>query len=101
MNFEIPLGVWAENLVNFILDNYQPALDGIAAVVDGFGAAIDNTLLAIPIWILLTLVTGFAFWRVSWKFALFTLVSLLLIVSMNLWTETVATLGLVLSSTVL
>lgn len=101
MDFQIPLDIWVEDLVNYILDNFQPFLDGIAAVVDGFGATIDGALLALPIWLMIALLTAFSGWRVSLRFGLFTLVALLLIVSMGLWTETISTLGLVLASTLL
>jgi len=47
------------------------------------------------------LLTAFSGWRVSVRFGIFTLVSLLLIVSMDLWSATISTLGLVLASTLL
>jgi glycine betaine/proline transport system permease protein len=100
MDLQIPLDAWVKHLINYVLDNFQPLLDGIAAVVDGFGAAVDGALLALPIWLLVTVTSAFAFWRVSWRFGLFTLASLLLIASMDLWAATVSTLGLVLVSTV-
>src|SRR5688572_14037063 len=101
MDFELPIDIWVENIVNYILDNFQPLLDGIAAVVDGFGATIDGALLALPIWLAVALLTAFSGWRVSIRFGIFTLVSLLLIVSMDLWDATISTLGLVLASTLL
>src|SRR3954466_1167085 len=101
MDFQLPIDIWVENIVNYILDNFQPLLDGIAAVVDGFGATIDGALLALPVWLAVALLTAFSGWRVSIRFGLFTLVSLLLIVSMDLWAATISTLGLVLASTLL
>jgi glycine betaine/proline transport system permease protein len=101
MDFQLPIDAWVENIVNYILDNFQPLLDGIAAVVDGFGATIDGALLALPIWLAVALLTAFSGWRVSVRFGIFTLVSLLLIVSMDLWSATISTLGLVLASTLL
>ena len=101
MDFQLPIDAWVENIVNYILDNFQPLLDGIAAVVDGFGATIDGALLALPIWLAVALLTAFSGWRVSIRFGIFTLVSLLLIVSMDLWDATISTLGLVLASTLL
>jgi glycine betaine/proline transport system permease protein len=101
MDFQLPIDAWVENIVNYILDNFQPLLDGIAAVVDGFGATIDGALLALPIWLAVALLTAFSGWRVSVRFGIFTLVSLLLIVSMDLWAATISTLGLVLASTLL
>jgi glycine betaine/proline transport system permease protein len=101
MDFQLPIDAWVENIVNYILDNFQPLLDGIAAVVDGFGATIDGALLALPVWLAIALLTAFSGWRVSIRFGIFTLVSLLLIVSMDLWAATISTLGLVLASTLL
>src|SRR4051812_6947806 len=101
MDFQLPIDAWVENIVNYILDNFQPLLDGIAAVVDGFGATIDGALLALPVWLAVALLTAFSGWRVSIRFGIFTLVSLLLIVSMDLWAATISTLGLVLASTLL
>jgi glycine betaine/proline transport system permease protein len=101
MDFQLPIDLWVENIVNYILDNFQPLLDGIAAVVDGFGATIDGALLALPVWLAVALLTAFSGWRVSIRFGIFTLVSLLLIVSMDLWAATISTLGLVLASTLL
>ena len=89
MDFKLPVGEWAEALVDFILDNFQPALDFIADVVDGFGGAIDSALTALPDWLIVTLLVGLALWRVGIPFAAFTLASLLLIMSMDLWSAMV------------
>ncbi len=101
MDHKIEIGVWAEQLVTFILDHFQPALDGIAATVDGFGGAIDGALLSLPAWLLGGVIAAAAFWRVGTGFAVFTLGSLGLIYGMGLWEPTASTLGLVLSSTLL
>jgi glycine betaine/proline transport system permease protein len=95
------VGRGADWLVNLILDHGQPTLDVIAAVVDGFGGAIDAALLTAPPWALGALVTAAALWRVGKGFALFTLLSLAAIFSMGLWEPMASTLGLVLSSTTL
>jgi len=100
MDFKLPVGEWAEALVDFILDNFQPALDFIADVVDGFGGAIDSVLTALPDWLIVTLLVGLALWRVGIPFAAFTLASLLLIMSMDLWSAMVSTLGLVMAETI-
>lgn len=99
MDFELPVGEWAEALVNFILDNFQPGLDVIANIVDGFGGAINGGLTALPAWLIIAIFSGLAFWRVGVGFALFTLASLLLIMSMDLWAAMVSTLGLVIAAT--
>lgn len=101
MDHKIEIGIWAEQLVNFILDHFQPALDAIAATVDGFGGGIDAALLGMPAWLLGGVIAVAAFWRVGSGFAIFTVGSLGLIYGMGLWEPTASTLGLVLSSTLL
>ena len=99
MNFQLPVGEWVEALVRFILNHFQPGLDFIADVVDGFGGAINSALTAMPDWLIIGLFVGLALWRVGLPFALFTLASLLLIMSMSLWAAMVSTLGLVMAAT--
>jgi glycine betaine/proline transport system permease protein len=100
MNYELPIGVWIEALVDYIVDNFQPGLDAIAAVIDGFGGGVDRVLMATPAWLMIAILVALALWRIGIGFALFTLGSLLLIVSMALWQAMLSTLGLVISSTV-
>jgi glycine betaine/proline transport system permease protein len=101
MEFEIKLGAWAEALVTFILDHFQPVLDGLATTVDGFGAGIDGALVGAPAWLVIGIAVAIAVWRVGIGFGVFTLASLLLILGMGLWAATMSTLGLVVASTVL
>ncbi|CAO3438171.1 ABC transporter permease [Azospirillum doebereinerae] len=95
------IGFWAEKLVELILDHGQPTLDAIAAVVDGFGGAIDGALLGAPPWALGAVIVAAALWRVGKGFALFTALALGAIFAMGLWEPTASTLGLVLASTAL
>jgi glycine betaine/proline transport system permease protein len=96
---QIPIGDWAEALVDFILDHFQPALDAIAGVVDGVGGAIDAALTGLPAWLVIAILCGLALSRVGIGFALFTLAALLLIASMQLWSAMLSTLGLVIAAT--
>jgi glycine betaine/proline transport system permease protein len=100
MNYELPIGAWIEALVDYIVDNFQPGLDAIAAVIDGFGGGVDRVLMATPAWLMIAILVALALWRIGIGFALFTLGSLLLIASMALWQAMLSTLGLVISSTV-
>jgi len=55
-------------------------------------------LLWLPAWLLGLILVGLSWWRVGWKFGLFALLSLMLIIGMGLWIQTVQTLSLVLAS---
>src|SRR5690606_7750353 len=64
-------------------------------VTDG----IQNGLLAIPALAGIAIITLVALWRVSWKFAIFTALSMALVQHMGLWTGMMESLSLVLAAT--
>lgn len=101
MEFELSVGAGADFIVNYVLDNFTPALDAIAAtigiVTDGF----KDLLESVPPVLGITILTLISLWRVGWKFSLFTVLSLALIVQMDLWLATMQTLALVLSATII
>ncbi|NBC31737.1 MAG: ABC transporter permease subunit [Alphaproteobacteria bacterium] len=97
--FRIPLGDWIEAGVDYIRENFTPLLDGISAAIDLVAESVESSLEFLPYWLLIILLVALGFWRVGWKFALFTLLALGLVVGLDLWDETVSTLALVLSAT--
>lgn len=99
MKFDIPIDQWITALVDFLMEHAQGLFDVISNALDSLTYAIETILLLPPAWLLVVLLTGLAWWRLSWRFAIFTAVSLMLIVGMHLWQETIATLALVLAAT--
>jgi glycine betaine/proline transport system permease protein len=99
MSFDIPVDHWATAVVEFLIDHAQGLFDLISNGLDSLTYAIETVLLWPPAWLLIALVGGLAWWRTRWRFALFSTLSLVLIVGMHLWQETVSTLALVLSAT--
>jgi glycine betaine/proline transport system permease protein len=99
MNFDIPVDRWVTALVDFLLDHAQGLFDAISVALDTLTYGIEEVLLFPPAWLLVALLTGLAWWRTRWRFALFTAASLLLIVGMDLWVDTVVTLALVIAAT--
>lgn len=100
MNFDIPIDKWITALVNFLLDYAQPFFDLVNTMLYALTYSIEGTLLFLPSWLLIIILTLLAWWRTQWQFAVFTLVGLLLVAGMGLWTETIVTLALVLASTI-
>ncbi len=98
MAFEINLGSWVSDLVDYISENYYPFLDGVAAVIGAVANSVEWVLELLPWPVAVLLVVLLAFWRVGWQFTLFSLLALLLVVGMGLWDETVDTLALVLAA---
>jgi glycine betaine/proline transport system permease protein len=94
----IPIGDWVEGIVDFIMINFEPILDGIAAAIGFVAESFEDTLLWIHPLILAVLLILLGLWRVGWRFALFIAVSMLIIMGMDLWDETMSTMALVVAA---
>jgi glycine betaine/proline transport system permease protein len=97
--YDIPVDQWVSALVDYLTEHAQGLFDLISIGLDNLTYGIEELLLFPSAWLLIILLTALAWWRTSWKFALFTTASLLLILGMNLWDETVATLAIVIAAT--
>ncbi|MGD2137653.1 MAG: proline/glycine betaine ABC transporter permease [Gammaproteobacteria bacterium] len=81
------------------MDHAQPAFDLISIGLEALAFGIEGALLLPPAWLFIALLTALAWWRTNWRFAAFTAAALALVLGMDLWTETVATLALVIAAT--
>jgi glycine betaine/proline transport system permease protein len=99
MTFEIGDGVDA--IVNYVLDNFSPALDAIAAAIGFVTGGILNLLAAVPMPLGIAIFVALSLWRVGFGFAVFTGISLWLVQHMGLWAATMETLSLVIASTLI
>ncbi|HLX02903.1 MAG TPA: choline ABC transporter permease subunit [Trinickia sp.] len=97
----IPLGSWVDQSVHFLLDHDSNTFDAIGKVIEGIAAFVEHSLQAVPMWALMAFFIGIGLWRVGWRFAIFTTLALLLIYATGFWDQTVITLGLTLSSTII
>jgi glycine betaine/proline transport system permease protein len=97
----IPLGTWVDESVHYLLDHDSHAFDVIGRAIDGLAGLVEHGLQAIPMWAMMALFIAVGLWRLGWRFAIFTTLSLLLIYATGFWDQTVITLGLTLSSTLI
>ena len=97
----IPLGRWVDQSVHYLLDHDASTFDSIGKAIESFAAMIEHGLQAIPMWALMAFFIAIGLWRVGWRFAIFATASLLLIYATGFWDQTVITLGLTLSSTLI
>ncbi|MCA9640840.1 MAG: proline/glycine betaine ABC transporter permease [Myxococcales bacterium] len=97
----MPIGDAISRAVSFLLAHFQPLFDRIAWFVDGLTNALQVGLLWLPAWFVTAALVLIALWRVGLGLAAFTAVAFAFVVSLGLWQETMATLALVLSSTLL
>ncbi|WP_321915390.1 MULTISPECIES: choline ABC transporter permease subunit [unclassified Paraburkholderia] len=97
----IPIGQWVDQSVHYLLDHDANSFDAVGKAIEGFAALVEHGLQAIPMWALMAFFIAIGLWRVGWRFAIFATCSLLLIYATGFWDQTVVTLGLTLSSTVI
>ncbi|CAG9212585.1 Glycine betaine/carnitine transport permease protein GbuB [Paraburkholderia tropica] len=101
MSEMIPLGRWVDQSVHYLLDHDANSFDAVGKAIESFAAFIEHGLQAIPMWALMAFFIAVGLWRVGWRFAIFATASLLLIYATGFWDQTVVTLGLTLSSTLI
>jgi len=97
----LPLGKWVNAGVQYLLDNGSEVFDAIGAVVAIFADGIEAGLMAIPPWLMIGGAVALGFWRLGWKFAVFVLAALMLIVVTGFWDQTIVTLSLTFSATLI
>jgi len=97
----IPVGQWVDQSVHYLLDHDANSFDAVGKAIEGFAALVEHGLQAIPMWALMAFFIAIGLWRVGLRFAIFVTCSLLLIYATGFWDQTVVTLGLTLSSTVI
>ena len=98
--YKIPLGNWIKSLVDFLNANAAGFFDLISWALGGLIDGLTAGLLAIPPLLLIALL-GLLAWLLhrSWQLVALVVVSLLLIINLGYWQETLETLALVVSAT--
>jgi glycine betaine/proline transport system permease protein len=99
MNFDIGDGV--DTAVNYVLDNFSPALDFIAAMIGFVTTGIQNILVSIPMPLGIVIFVALSLWRVGLGFGILTGIGLWLVSHMGLWSPMMETLALVIASTLM
>jgi glycine betaine/proline transport system permease protein len=97
----VPLGQWVSDLIDWLLDTVPWLFDAISAVMQVLVDGLTDLLVSPPpvVWIVVFAVVALLL-RGPWL-ALYTLLAFLLVVSLELWVETMQTLALVLVAAVI
>ncbi len=96
--YNIEIGDYIADAVNYVNTNWVPVLDGISSFIGFIVDGLEGLLLAMPPLLLAAVLVVLGLWRVSWRFAITVAVFMFLIIGMNLWEETVSTLAVVVAS---
>lgn len=97
---KLPLGAWIKVVVDGLNAHAAGFFDLVSLVLGGLIEGLTGALLALPPLLLTTLLAALA-WLLhrSWRLVLLVVVSLLLIVNLGYWQETLETLALVVTAT--
>lgn len=94
----IPLDVWVEQGLGWLVDNFRPVFQAIRWPVDAVLSGVEVFLLSIPS-LAFILVVGLLTWQVASRaLAIGTVISLIMIGAIGAWEEAMVTLSLVLTS---
>ncbi len=94
----IPLGEWIEGNIKEWLFEQRPLFKKISAPIDTVLNSLDSLLNFIPFPIILFIFVFFAFRTNGLKFAIFSLISLLFIDLVDLWSESMTTLAMIFTA---
>ena len=98
---KLPIGKYFSDIVDYLQSAWKPFFTGIRtfieAIIDSFKFILD----VFPFWVIAIAIGVIAFKRSGKGMALFSLVSILLIESLGLWSATVSTLALIFTATLI
>lgn len=97
----IPLGDWIEAVIDWIGDVFAPVFAWISSVVIGMVEGLSSLLGLIPWWLAIILVGVGAWFLAGWRLSLGSVLGLLLIANLGLWSPFLDTLSLVGISTLI
>ncbi len=97
---KIPLAEWTESAVDWITDTFDGFFDFLDGVIDAVVGTLEFVLLTPPALLTVVVLSVIAFFLAGWRIALFTVVGLLFVISLDLWEAAMQTLALVLAATV-
>ncbi|QIZ85814.1 choline ABC transporter permease subunit [Bermanella marisrubri] len=97
---KIPIGEWAESMMDFLIDHGGSFFDWVSIVLDTMIVGLVDLLSVMPPWLFILIVGAFAFWyQRRWGTPIFIVASLLLIWNLGYWQETIETISLVIFAT--
>jgi glycine betaine/proline transport system permease protein len=95
----IPLAEWTESAVDWITDTFDGVFDVLDSAIDLIVGSLEYVLLAPPALVMVAILGVIALLLAGWRVALFTVLGLVFVISLDLWEAAMETLALVLAAT--
>jgi glycine betaine/proline transport system permease protein len=96
----VNLGQYAEDVVNWLLKHFGGFFEALSTIGTDVVEAVESVLTAPPALVLIAILVAIPLALRRWGIALFALIAFLLVDSMQLWSQTLETLSMVLVATV-
>ncbi len=98
---KIPVGRFLVDIINFLRTNLAIVFAAIRSIIATAVETVNSILTTLPEFVIIAIVALIAWKTAKIKVAIFSVVSLLLIISLGLWRPTVETVSLVLVATLI
>ena len=95
---KIPLADWTTRAVDWITETFEWFFEPLKEVIGAVVGALEAAFTALPALLMVAVLAAIAFFLAGWRVGLFTLLGLLLVISLDLWDYTMETLALVLAA---
>lgn len=95
---KIPLADWIELLEEWMENNLSPFFDLVKLLIGGTVEGLNAALDFLPPIVAIVLFAAVAWYIGKWKMGVFTIIGLLVIENLGLWSQTMQTLSLVLAA---
>ena len=97
----INIGKYIEMAINWLTENFAGLFDVINHIVGGFIDGFQGILMWVPFYLMIAGIAALAWWKAGKGTAVLTLLGLLLIWGMGFWVQTMQTVALVWSSSII
>lgn len=95
----IPLDAWTESAVDWITTTFSWVFGPLDALLEATVGVLGFALTVPPALVTIAILAVIAFFMANWRIALFTVLGLVLMISLDLWEATMLTLALILAAT--
>jgi len=97
---QIPLDKWVNSAISWIIGNFGDAFNVLNSVIEGLVNTLSFVLTTPPPLVMIVILAVIAYFLSGgWRMTLFTVIGLLLVISLGLWNDTMLTLSLILVAT--
>jgi glycine betaine/proline transport system permease protein len=93
---QIPLDDWTDSAIDWITDTFEWFFEPLRTIIGAIVGTLEVTFTALPALLMVAVLTVIAFFLAGWRVALFTVLGLLFVISLNLWEPAMETLALVI-----